>query len=274
MNLLKEYADLNGLNTAQIKNYFGITYANARNWLSAETLSRTQFKRLLESFEKRVAHDQLIEEQGKFLDMIKVYYGLENDSQLASLLSVTQSYISQIKSRKVDRKSIQKLFQKSVEATSNQIIKPIIEFYGIDKSSDKFLDEKSNKKYINGIIARLKECKGIYCFFDSRGQTLYIGKATGQSLFSRMNTSYRNSAKELQLFNVQHPSNNLEYRSMEEITNRRIVNRKQTLFEAASYFSAYEVTIEAYIPVIEAMLIRCFPNNIANKRMENFPRPK
>ncbi len=71
---------------------------------------------------------------------------------------------------------------------------------------------------------------------------------------------------------VSHPTNNVQFRSASEKSRQpHITNLK--LYDLAAYFSAYSVADEM-IHELEALLVRAFPNDLLNKRMEKLGKAK
>jgi len=115
----------------------------------------------------------------------------------------------------------------------------------------------------------LASSKGIYIFFDSRGQAIYTGKAHRQTLWKEMNLAFNRDRGEVQkIKRVSHPEQKRIYRTSEE-KDRQITDHVVPLHDLASYFSAYVVT-DGLIGKLEAMLVRSFANDLLNIRMERF----
>jgi hypothetical protein len=118
---------------------------------------------------------------------------------------------------------------------------------------------------IPGSLAKLRERPGIYAFYGSSGEVLYVGQATNlrvevnQALNRRVNSVVRLGPK---ISKKAHP----KYRPM------------------AALISAYEVPAARLRHNLEALLLRMFPNELHNNKMGNFrktpwgrsgdPRPK
>ena len=112
-----------------------------------------------------------------------------------------------------------------------------MEFYPIDltlsrRAANWELFDANSSTYAAGLRDSLEEHHGIYVFFDSRGK-------------STRNQPFIPACDQ----------------------RRRIVECNVYLADIATYFSAYSVADE-FIDVAESLLIRCFPNNLLNKRME------
>lgn len=109
------------------------------------------------------------------------------------------------------------------------------------------------------------EYGGLYIFYDSLGKAIYAGKtekkkkngkACKNSLWDEMKSAYNRKRKSQVIF-----------RSNNSNTNSRIVKQNYCLYETACYVSAYKVD-ELAIRDFEALIIRSFPNDLTNVRME------
>jgi hypothetical protein len=161
-------------------------------------------------------------------------------------------------------------------------LRPIVEFFKIStqqsgKSGKPKLfatedDMGTPHPYYLGLQAELKNGRGIYLFFDSRGRAIYAGKARRQSLWTEMTLAFNRDRGAVQkIRRTKHPQNKVLYRTSEEKL-RQIKERQVPLYELASYFSAYHVDDEMIDP-LEALLVRSFANDLLNVRMEKFSRP-
>lgn len=157
-------------------------------------------------------------------------------------------------------------------------VRPIVEFFGFDWDdaprsenvvlfSEQMWDEGTHR-YLAGVKQALRDAKGIYIFYDSRGRAIYVGKAERQSLWKEMNLAFNRGRGDVQsIRRVSHPVNNVAYRGPEEV-KRRILRQEVKLYEIAKYFSAYEIAPKTMIGMFEALLVRGFANDLLNKRME------
>ncbi len=157
-------------------------------------------------------------------------------------------------------------------------IRPIVEFFPLRKAASlhkvKFdlfstKDEKGKvHPYLDGLRTELHSHNGVYIFFDSRGQAIYVGKARRQKLWREMISAF-NRAREIQkIRRVRHPSRRVPYKTSDE-KSRQIRERSVELHELAAYVSAYHVDL-GLIDDLESLLVRSFANDILNKRMERF----
>ncbi|RDV05959.1 hypothetical protein DXH95_00425 [Sphingorhabdus pulchriflava] len=157
-------------------------------------------------------------------------------------------------------------------------IQPVVEFFQIrptsvrNGSNWRIFDEgkgDSSHPYLAGLKRELEAHRGIYIFYDSRGRALYVGKTKSQSLWKEINLAYnRDRDPQVQkILRVQHPERRQDFRTADEM-RRQIRPVSVRLHELAEYVSAYRVA-EDMIVDIESLLIRSFPNDLLNKKIEN-----
>jgi hypothetical protein len=168
--------------------------------------------------------------------------------------------------------------KRAVEEAERNAIRPIVEFYPIKKVKsrkqaqwDIFSPSDQNGKgkhpYTAGLREQLDTKHGIYVFYDSRGRALYVGKTTQQSLWREMNSAFNRERTVQQIRRVDHPEKRVVFRTSDE-KRRQIRLRSVKLHHLAMYFSAYCVS-DRLIGELESLLIRSFPNDLLNSRMEN-----
>lgn len=156
--------------------------------------------------------------------------------------------------------------------------RPVVEFFQIRRASigsgDTYRIFDAGRggdehPYLSGLKRELETRKGIYVFYDSRGRGLYVGKTKAQTLWQEINLAYnRDRDPRLQsILRVQHPERRQDFRNSDEM-RRQIRPINVRLHELAHYFSAYEV-VEEMISDVESLLIRAFPNDLLNKKIEN-----
>jgi DNA-binding transcriptional regulator YdaS (Cro superfamily) len=162
-------------------------------------------------------------------------------------------------------------------------IRPLVEFFPIERSDSKqgakyelFGVEADGERhpYLEGLRTELAQTHGVYIFFDSRGQAIYVGKARVLNLWEEMKGAFNRERGAIQkIRRVKHPlGQKREYRTSDEKA-RQIVEHVVPLHELAKYFSAYDV-VDGMINELEAMLVRSFANDLLNKRMERFGHQK
>lgn len=157
-------------------------------------------------------------------------------------------------------------------------IRPIVEFFPVyaeesDRDSDRLAlfaerDEDGEKHpYFAGVKAALSEAQGVYIFYDSRGRALYAGRTTDQNLWVEITNAYNRDRRKQEIWYIIHPLQ--RRREFDPEVLRRPARREVQLNELATYFSAFEVR-EDLISDVEALLVRGFPNDLLNRRMESF----
>ena len=148
-------------------------------------------------------------------------------------------------------------------------IRPIVEYYPIDpeikgQGGNRVMfkpkqDEVQRKQLKKALLA----ASGVYVFYDSQGQALYVGK-TKNDLWTELDQTFNRPtstrAKPLKL--VDHGRANREFIPASE-KNRRLAKKPVRFYQMASYFSAYEVAPDL-IDDVEALLIRSFANSLFN----------
>jgi hypothetical protein len=209
--------------------------------------------------------------------------GKVTDRQLADRLGITvQSLSNWSKRRNISPQQMSgllfKMEEKAVERAEQQAIRPIVEFFELDPTESmhgaryeifcvKDDDEKEHP-YLKGLRSELERYHGVYIFYDSRGRALYAGKARQLRLWSEINNAFNRSRTVQQIRRVDHPERRLDFRTSDE-KRRQIRRRSVPLYDLAQYFSAYAVA-DGLISELESLLIRGFPNDLLNVRMEKF----
>jgi hypothetical protein len=204
------------------------------------------------------------------------------DSVLAKTLGVTQAALGNYRNGQMTPRQVGNLLDSYAKARLEEMaeatVVPLVEFLPIDyheTSSGRVevfneLDDRGKAHpYLEGLKQRLNSRHGIYVFHDSRGRSIYAGKAQKLMLWTEINNAFNRDRREVQsIKRVSHPEKRVSYRGLEE-KRRQIVRRNVPLHEIASYFSAFEVP-DRLIGKFEALIVRAFANDLLNVRMENF----
>lgn len=217
---------------------------------------------------------------------MKRMFGLKTDADLRRRLGVTAQCIHNWKSRRsMTSEQVARLVRLAYKAATTDshasAIRPIVEFFQIStctsrqgKHFEMFsgrLADGDEHPYLTGLRKELSECSGVYVFFDSRGHAIYVGKARKQSLLKEMKAAFNRNRGDIQkIRRVRHPSRRQKYTTSNEIA-RQIDEYVVPLYELAHYFSAYQVA-DGMIGELEALLVRCFANDLLNLKMEKFGR--
>ena len=165
--------------------------------------------------------------------------------------------------------------EEGAEKALHSAIRPIVEFFPIEPVESKqganwepFHTGQDAPLPDKGLRKELEKARGIYLFYDSRGQALYAGKTVRNTLWAEMKSAFNRDRKHQKLNRIKHPGRNQEFVP----ASKKLRPIKQTsvrLVEMAAYFSAYEIT-PGIIDDVEAILIRAFANDLLNTRMEKF----
>ena len=204
------------------------------------------------------------------------------DRAVAKRLGVSIPTLTQWKKRAaVTPQQLARLLLKVDEAaevrTHSRAIQPIVEFLQVQKSpygsGGKFRifsvkDKEGNAQpYLSGVKAELDDNHGVYIFHDSRGRALYAGKARNQSLWVELHNAFNRARAVQNILRVNHLQSRKDFRTSDEIT-RQIRPVNVPLHELVEYVSGYRVA-DGMINNLESLLIRAFPNDLLNKRIEN-----
>lgn len=220
----------------------------------------------------------------KAVDLIEALsrkLGTTSQTELAAAIGVSVQTLSNWKNRDEDLSPLQvasaiaKSQDAAVKKAQYETIRPIVEFYAIEKCLTKreakwlvFDGGEGATLYARGLRQALEESYGIYIFYDSRGHSIYVGKAREQTIWKEMNLAF-NRKREVQTISlVHHPDRNQEFkRGYEKL--RQPKNTQLELSDMAYYFSAYHVD-DGMIDELEALMVRGFANDLLNVRMETF----
>lgn len=215
------------------------------------------------------------------LEALAKKLGTGSQRDLAGALGVTEQMLSNWRKRDQDlsphqvASALAKSRAAAVRASQRQMIQPVVELYEINccdtprSGGSQVIDGgPDDTLYAQGLKAALEASKGVYIFYDSQGKALYVGKARRQSIWKEMNLAF-NRTREVQMVTlVKHPDRNQEFQTgYEKLRQPKATNLK--LCDLAAYFSAYQVD-DAMIEDLEALLVRGFPNDLLNIKMETF----
>lgn len=154
-------------------------------------------------------------------------------------------------------------------------VKALVEFHPITatavgrsgKSLQVFPTGPDAGRYLTGLCEVLAQAKsGLYIFYDSRGKALYAGQTKKQNIWKEMNFAFNRERSAQVMTLVRHPTNDVNFRSA-HVKVRQPTSSTLKLHDLATYFSAFEVVPEM-VDDFEALLIRAFPNDMLNYKME------
>lgn len=204
------------------------------------------------------------------------------DRAVADRLGVTVTTLANWKARDdVKPSQIARLLASVEKATEKRthsaIIRPIVEFFEIEKdwssrgASFEIFSPGAGADphpYLAGLKKELRAHHGVYMFYDSRGRALYAGQARYQTLWKEINAAFNRERDVQKIRRVNHPTQRQDFRTYDEM-RRQIRSTNVRLYDLAAYVSAWTV-VDGMICDLEALLIRAFPNDLLNTKMENF----
>ena len=221
----------------------------------------------------------------ELLEALAKNLGTNSQIQLAAAIGVSVKTLINWKNRDKDlsasqiASAIAKSQTAAVTKSQYDTIKPVVEFYPIKKCLTKreagwqvFDAGASAKLYARGLKESLEGAHGIYIFYDSRGHSIYVGKAREQSIWREMNLAFNRSREIQKIMLVKHPDRNQDFSPGHEKL-RQPTDTQRELFDLAHYFSAYHVDY-GMIDDLEALMVRGFTNDLLNVKMETFAHSK
>ncbi|ADE10301.1 hypothetical protein [Sideroxydans lithotrophicus] len=216
----------------------------------------------------------------ELLDAIKNKVGISTDQKLAAYLGMTQPALVAWRSQKTlsplqITNAIVKAKAASKKEAHHLAIKPIVEFFPISTvevgnagKMEIFETGKEARQHENGLKKVLENSKGLYIFYDTRGKALYAGQTKKQNLWKELHNAFNRTRSAQVITLVRHPVNDTTFNPAVE-KNKQPHDKNLKLHDLAAYFSAYEVA-DGMIDDLEALLVRVFPNDLLNSKMEKF----
>lgn len=214
---------------------------------------------------------------------LKRKFALNTDKAIAQLLGMTQlGLLNWRRGKSLTVRQIANAIGKSskmaVDSAHGAMIRPIVEYFPLDAVEstgglryELFPAKKDDNPLHVQLRATLKNARGIYVFYDSRGRAIYAGKAKRQSLWGELKSVFNRDRDTQTVYRVKHPSRRQTFVAGYE--KKRHPKRTQLLLsDLAAYVTVYEVDI-AVIDNLEALLVRGFANDLLNVRMERFGDP-
>lgn len=210
------------------------------------------------------------------LTALKKKLNLTTDRQLAKMIGIAQPTLIRWKrnGEKLDAKQISSIVRKAInrgkEDARKYSIKPIVEYYTINATQSiqgatwELLNMSGEReKQIKSVLCK---SHGIYVFYNSQCNAIYVGKAKRRDLWGEMKSAFSRARDPQVLWRVEHPSIGGDFLPAFE-KPRRIRKMKVHLHDIAHYFSAYSIQRDL-IDNAEALLIRIFANDLTNEQME------
>lgn len=154
-------------------------------------------------------------------------------------------------------------------------IRPIVEFFPIEPIAvgkigkfAVFSTGSQSGQHLNGLREKLEAAKGLYIFYDTRGKALYAGQTKKQNLWKEINLAFNRDRGAQIMTLVRHPLKDVAFKpAYEKVRQPTDINLK--LHDLAAYISAFEVA-DTMVDDLEALLVRAFPNDLLNFKMEKF----
>lgn len=277
INTLK--AKLRVSTDGQLASALSITQATLVNWKSGEELTP---RKIAEVFSKLVKERQRQSKHNgpAVVSAIKKKFDLTTDVQLVEKLGISTQRLQYWKkdealTAKLIAEAVHGAFNASQRITETSSILFLVEFFPISKlevgKAGKFemfsVSDPQRQSYMAGLRKELDRAKGVYVFYDSRGQAIYVGRTTQQTLWAEMTNAF-NRERDVQLIKrVDHPLKNKIAFTTAHNNVRQIVERSVKIHELAHYFSAFEVK-GALIEEVESILVRAFCNDLLNRKVE------
>lgn len=159
---------------------------------------------------------------------------------------------------------------------SPHAIRPIVEFYPLTRTATNqnirwnILDRKAPR--MKQIQLELRTAHGVYVFYNSQCKAIYVGKANKLNLWRELKNAFNRKRDAQIIWNVKHPRTGKTFKPA-YVKKRSIKKRQVYLHEIASFISVYEVG-DKLIDNLEAMLIRTFPNELSNAKMQSIKYDK
>jgi len=246
-----------------------VTIGNWEKKPLSKTILKNIFKAILEKERNRINGEEFINYGKKKLNK-------KTDSDLALSLGTVQPTITNWRKFGITVRSIFEILEKSKTVHTEKLVSTVIEFYPVNRTNSKqkkkfeIIDKSSGAA--NALKDELDKYYGIYIFHDSQGRAVYVGKAKKQRLWQEMNSAFNRKRGDSQIVRkVSHLKIN-RFDPKNEM-RRQITPQKVYLHDIVQYFSAYSVE-KAFIDNLEAAIIRMFPNDLLNTKMERLKTSK
>ncbi len=172
--------------------------------------------------------------------------------------------VRRIRSREIMSKPTKQFLDKAKEFARDKI-HPVVEFFEIthdDNGGTSFIDISSEDGKL--LRSHLRKSKGIYAFYNSEYEIIYLGK-TKNDLWTEMKGAFHRKMDHYYRYYVHHPRSKYsgKFKGLRKISSNQL-----TVAHAASFFSAYHMDDDVLIDIVEMMMIRVLPNDLLNVRME------
>lgn len=212
------------------------------------------------------------------IEILRSQFNIKTDVELSNVSGISIATINKWKSGSAEitprqiGNLVEKARKREAELSIISSIQPIVEYYTIyhteSRQGSNWEIIQSNNGRGSKIKDDLKKSHGIYIFYNSQCEAIYLGKAKKQNLWKEMNLAFNRNRDSQFVWTVIHPEKGQDFIPAHQKL-RQLQKTKVFLCDIASYFSAYNVALNL-IDNLEALLIRGFANDLANVRMEKF----
>ena len=195
--------------------------------------------------------------------VLKRIFSAKNNFQLALRLGIAQPTISNWeKGGDISERHLKKIIGIAVV----NAVTPILEIQQVSPNCEKNLQGKPINSWRMDTVEKDEKLKksldgkaGVYLFYDSFGEVLYVGKALNlyKEIRQRLNRRVR----------IRVGKDALDLKSKDNIKKE---GKEFQLGKITCYISAYQVLMPEARTNVEAFLIRSFANNHTNSQIANF----
>lgn len=206
----------------------------------------------------------------QFVEELKLVTSTETDVALERALGISGGRANQIRNgRAVGARGIRTVLNGVAEHRMQTAVKQIVEFFPVKRTTSarraRFeifgRGESPRHKQLHGLLSSKA---GVYLFYNSVGELIYVGK-TKRNLWSEIHNAYNREMSHHAIYKVTYPRKN----KLGSVSERRKLREEHVyLHETAAFLSAFEVD-PLLTGLLEGFLIRATPNNVLNVRMEN-----
>lgn len=215
---------------------------------------------------------------------LKRKFGVRTDTELASVIGITQPTLSWWRTRggsvssnqlanlvwKAQKKGYARGYSQGYLPGYKEFVRPVLEYYPVEKvktsHNKKWHIFQSKTERGKKIRIALEEAHGIYVFYNSQCEPIYVGKAKRTHLWWEINNAFNRKRDKQVVWKVSHPHTGSSFTPAYK-KRRRILKQNVYLSDVASFLSVYEVS-KRWVDTTEAILIRVCANELTNHRME------
>lgn len=214
----------------------------------------------------------------KLIEILKQQFDVKTDVELSKVSGISIATINKWKSNSAELTPrqignlVSKARKKEAEVCISKAIQPIVEYFALDHTNSRgganweLIPSKDGKG--KKVRQELESSKGIYIFYNSQCEAIYLGKAKKQNLWKEMNLAFNRDRSTQIVWTVHHPERGQEFTPAHQKL-RPLKKTQVYLADIATYFSAYKID-NYLIDNLEALMIRGFANDLTNVRMEKF----